>query len=47
MSVGDRFNTREDQERLAELWYDCEKSHGFPPTATMKQLEESWGWGSK
>ncbi|KAF2031633.1 hypothetical protein EK21DRAFT_31974, partial [Setomelanomma holmii] len=42
--VGDRFAVREDQERLRDLWYACERSHGFPPTATIHQLEESWGW---
>lgn len=42
--VGDRFNIREDQERLRDLWYACERSHGFPPTTTIRQLEESWGW---
>jgi hypothetical protein len=42
--VGDRFTAREDQERLRDLWYACERSHGFPPTATIHQLEESWGW---
>jgi len=33
--VGDRFPMREDQEQLRSLWYDCERSHGFPPTATV------------
>jgi hypothetical protein len=42
--VGDRFPMREDQERLRDLWYACERSHGFPPTATIQQLEDSWGW---
>ncbi|KAI4654727.1 uncharacterized protein J4E78_006904 [Alternaria triticimaculans] len=42
--VGDRFTIREDQEQLRDLWYACERSHGFPPTATINQLEESWGW---
>jgi hypothetical protein len=42
--VGDRFTLREDQEQLRDLWYACERSHGFPPTATIAQLEESWGW---
>ena len=42
--VGDRFTLREDQERCRDLWYACERSHGFPPTATVQQLEESWGW---
>jgi hypothetical protein len=36
--VGDRFTVREDQERLRELWYACERSHGFPPTATVRTL---------
>jgi hypothetical protein len=44
ITVGDRFTLREDQERLRDLWYACERSHGFPPTATIAQLEESWGW---
>jgi len=26
------------------LWYACEKAHGFPPTTSIVQLEESWGW---
>jgi hypothetical protein len=34
--VGDRFTVREDQERLRDLWYTCERSHGFPPTATVR-----------
>ncbi|KAH7089532.1 hypothetical protein FB567DRAFT_439127 [Paraphoma chrysanthemicola] len=42
--VGDRFTVREDQERLRDLWLACERAHGFPPTATIHQLEESWGW---
>ncbi|KAL5121490.1 hypothetical protein ACEQ8H_000562 [Pleosporales sp. CAS-2024a] len=42
--VGDRFTARDDQEILRNIWYACERSHGFPPTATMNQLEESWGW---
>jgi hypothetical protein len=46
-TVGDRFSVREDQERLRQLWYACERSHGFPPTATIKQLEESWGWSGE
>lgn len=33
--VGDRFAVRADQERLRELWFDCERAHGFPPTATV------------
>jgi hypothetical protein len=33
--VGDRFNVRDDQEMLRDLWYACERSHGFPPTATV------------
>jgi hypothetical protein len=33
--VGDRFTARDDQERLRDLWYTCERSHGFPPTATV------------
>jgi hypothetical protein len=36
--VGDRFTVREDQERLRELWYACERSHGFPPTATVHTI---------
>lgn len=44
--VGDRFPIREDQERLRDLWYACERSHGFPPTTTIQQLEDSWGWNS-
>ncbi|EAT91294.1 hypothetical protein SNOG_01645 [Parastagonospora nodorum SN15] len=42
--VGDRFTVRDDQEMLRDLWFACERSHGFPPTATIHQLEESWGW---
>ncbi|KAH7392799.1 hypothetical protein BKA66DRAFT_438942 [Pyrenochaeta sp. MPI-SDFR-AT-0127] len=42
--VGDRFTERADQERLRDLWYACERAHGFPPTAAIAQLEESWGW---
>ncbi|PSN67793.1 hypothetical protein BS50DRAFT_348932 [Corynespora cassiicola Philippines] len=42
--VGDRFSDRGDQERLSSLWSRCERTHGFPPTATITQLEESWGW---
>lgn len=42
--VGDRFTVREDQEKLRDLWYACEKAHGFPPTTSIVQLEESWGW---
>lgn len=42
--VGDRFSMRADQEQLRDLWYACERSHGFPPTTTIQQLEESWGW---
>jgi hypothetical protein len=38
--VGDRFTDREDQERLRELWYACERSHGFPPTATVRTLNQ-------
>jgi len=44
LKVGDRFTVREDQERLRDLWYACERAHGFPPTSTITQLEESWGW---
>jgi hypothetical protein len=36
--VGDRFTMRGDQERLRELWYACERSHGFPPTATVRDF---------
>ncbi|CAI6329320.1 unnamed protein product [Periconia digitata] len=42
--VGDRFTSRIDQECLRDLWYACERSHGFPPTTTIHQLEDSWGW---
>ncbi|PVH98714.1 hypothetical protein DM02DRAFT_729682 [Periconia macrospinosa] len=42
--VGDRFTSRADQEYLRDLWYDCERSHGFPPTTMIHQLEQSWGW---
>lgn len=42
--VGDRFTMREDQERLRDLWYACERAHGFPPTTTISHLEDSWGW---
>ena len=45
--VGDRFTVRQDQERLRELWYACERAHGFPPTTTIVQLEESWGWHNR
>ncbi|CAO2648601.1 Nn.00g078680.m01.CDS01 [Neocucurbitaria sp. VM-36] len=45
--VGDRFTMREDQERLRELWYACERAHGFPPTTTIAHLEESWGWHNR
>jgi hypothetical protein len=34
--LGDRFTVREDQERLRELWLACERTHGFPPTATVR-----------
>lgn len=34
--VGDRFTVREDQETLRDLWHACERSHGFPPTATVR-----------
>jgi len=44
--VGDRFSARQDQEQLRDIWYACERAHGFPPTATIRQLEESWGWTS-
>jgi hypothetical protein len=39
--VGDRFTTRDDQEELRELWYSCERSHGFPPTAMVCFQHES------
>jgi hypothetical protein len=39
--VGDRFTMRSDQERLRELWYACERSHGFPPTATVRDFHTS------
>jgi predicted HD phosphohydrolase len=42
--VGDRFTSRVDQEYLRDLWYACERSHGFPPTSMIHQLEQSWGW---
>lgn len=42
--VGDRFTARADQEILRDIWYACERSHGFPPTSTIQQLEDSWGW---
>ncbi|KAF2878208.1 hypothetical protein BDV95DRAFT_613821 [Massariosphaeria phaeospora] len=45
--VGDRFTDRADQWQLHELWHACEKAHGFPPTTTLQQLEESWGWSSR
>ncbi|KAF2854994.1 hypothetical protein T440DRAFT_486026 [Plenodomus tracheiphilus IPT5] len=45
--VGDRFTAREEQEQLRDLWYACERAHGFPPTAAIIQLEESWGWRSR
>ncbi|KAF1844633.1 uncharacterized protein K460DRAFT_95343 [Cucurbitaria berberidis CBS 394.84] len=45
--VGDRFTVREDQEKLRELWYACERAHGFPPTTAIVHLEESWGWHSR
>ncbi|KAF2443371.1 hypothetical protein P171DRAFT_36311 [Karstenula rhodostoma CBS 690.94] len=44
--VGDRFAARDDQEQLRDLWFACERSHGFPPTTSIQQLEESWGWPS-
>ncbi|KAH7117723.1 hypothetical protein B0J11DRAFT_90108 [Dendryphion nanum] len=42
--VGDRFSHRADQERLRDMLVQTELAHGFPPTATMHQLEEAWGW---
>ncbi|KAF1918111.1 hypothetical protein BDU57DRAFT_555782 [Ampelomyces quisqualis] len=45
--VGDRFTMRDDQEKLRDLWLSCERSHGFPPTATIHQLEDSWGWHNR
>ncbi|KAF2121287.1 hypothetical protein BDV96DRAFT_483830 [Lophiotrema nucula] len=43
--VGDRFTDRQDQERLHDVLVSTEVAHGFPPTATIHQLEEAWGWG--
>ncbi|KAH9867616.1 hypothetical protein IAQ61_008210 [Plenodomus lingam] len=45
--AGDRFTAREEQEQLRDLWFACERAHGFPPTAAIAQLEESWGWRSR
>ncbi|EUC42806.1 hypothetical protein COCMIDRAFT_39161 [Bipolaris oryzae ATCC 44560] len=45
--VGDRFTIREEQQSLRDLWYSCEQTHAFPPTAMIAQLEESWGWHSQ
>jgi hypothetical protein len=39
--VGDRFDVRDDQEMLRDLWYACERSHGFPPTATVRHILQS------
>ncbi|KAF2730543.1 hypothetical protein EJ04DRAFT_515198 [Polyplosphaeria fusca] len=41
---GDRFTDRQDQHRLREMLIQTEAEHGFPPTATIHQLEEAWGW---
>lgn len=45
--VGDRFPNRDDQERLHQMLVNTESQHGFPPTATIHQLEEAWGWDNR
>jgi hypothetical protein len=40
--AGDRFTVREDQDKLRDLWYACERSHGFPPTATVRDDRTSF-----
>lgn len=42
--AGDKFTHREEQEAMLRILETCDRQHGYPTTAAVKDLKIAWGW---